>query len=117
MRCVVGIDLGSTTTKAVLMDEHGAVLGQGITNSRSNYEVACAVAHEEALLSARRGLVERAIAGLDGDGNDRAPRPVIAADQLLAVRTDECVEHINAPISRRNARSDELAREIDCLTE
>ena len=45
MRCVVGIDLGSTTTKAVLMDEQGSILGQGITNSRSNYEVACAVAH------------------------------------------------------------------------
>ena len=46
MKCVVGIDLGSTTTKAVLLDEHGDVLGQGITNSRSNYEVACAEAHE-----------------------------------------------------------------------
>ena len=66
MRCVVGIDLGSTTTKAVLMDDAGEVLGQGITNSRSNYEVACAVAHEEALLSARRRLVERRVDALEG---------------------------------------------------
>ncbi len=72
MRCVVGIDLGSTTTKAVLMDEQGAILGQGITNSRSNYEVACAVAHEEALLSARRSLLERAIAALAGEGAEAA---------------------------------------------
>jgi benzoyl-CoA reductase subunit A len=72
MKCVVGIDLGSTTTKAVLMDETGAILGQGITNSRSNYEVACAVAHEEALLAARRHLVERAIDALDGPGADAA---------------------------------------------
>ncbi len=61
MRCVVGIDLGSTTTKAVLLDEEGGVLGRGITNSRSNYEVACAVAREEALSAARFGLLARAL--------------------------------------------------------
>jgi benzoyl-CoA reductase subunit A len=61
MRCVVGIDLGSTTTKAVVLDEHGAVVGQGITNSRSNYEVACAVARDEALGAARLSMLDRAI--------------------------------------------------------
>ncbi len=61
MNCVVGIDLGSTTTKAVLLDERGATVGQGITNSRSNYEVACAVAREEALLAARFALLDRAL--------------------------------------------------------
>ena len=30
MRCVVGIDLGSTTTKAILLDEAGKVIGQDI---------------------------------------------------------------------------------------
>src|SRR5574338_510222 len=34
MKCFIGIDLGSTTTKAVVMDDDGAVLGRGITNSR-----------------------------------------------------------------------------------
>ncbi len=61
MRCVVGIDLGSTTTKAVLLDEEGALLGRGITNSRSNYEVACAVAREEALGAARFDLLRRTL--------------------------------------------------------
>ena len=37
MECFVGIDLGSTTTKAVVMDDKGQVLGRGITNSRSKY--------------------------------------------------------------------------------
>jgi len=60
MKCVVGIDLGSTTTKAVVLDEEGAIVGMGITNSRSNYEVACAVAREEALTSTRFALLERA---------------------------------------------------------
>ncbi len=61
MRCVVGIDLGSTTTKAVLLDERGDVLGRGVTNSRSNYETACAIARDEALTSARFAMLEQAI--------------------------------------------------------
>ena len=36
METFIGIDLGSTTTKAVVMDESQQVLGRGITNSRSN---------------------------------------------------------------------------------
>ncbi len=57
MRYCVGIDLGSTTTKAVVLREDGGVLGRGITNSRSNYTVACQVALGEALISARFGLI------------------------------------------------------------
>ncbi len=53
MRVVVGVDLGSTTTKAVLLDESGEIVARGITNSRSNYDVACRVALQEALSTAR----------------------------------------------------------------
>ncbi len=66
MKCVVGIDLGSTTTKAVLLDEQGGILGRGITNSRSNYEVASAVAWTEAVTSARFDLLERAMPSTSG---------------------------------------------------
>ena len=52
MRCFIGIDLGSTTTKAVVIDEDQNVLGRGITNSRSNYDTAAAVAKQEALSTA-----------------------------------------------------------------
>ena len=61
MKYCVGIDLGSTTTKAVVLGEDGRVLGRGITNSRSNYEIACGVAVSEALISARFGLLEEAL--------------------------------------------------------
>ncbi|MBI3083682.1 MAG: benzoyl-CoA reductase subunit A, partial [Candidatus Omnitrophica bacterium] len=44
MKVSVGIDLGSTTTKAIVLDEDGRVIGRGITNSRSNYDIACQVA-------------------------------------------------------------------------
>jgi benzoyl-CoA reductase subunit A len=57
MKYAVGIDLGSTTTKAVVLDLAGDVLGRGITNSRSNYDVACQVALGEALTSTRFSLV------------------------------------------------------------
>lgn len=53
MDCYIGIDLGSTTTKAVFIDGNEKILGKGITNSRSNYEIACEVAREEAEVNAR----------------------------------------------------------------
>lgn len=61
MRCFIGIDLGSTTTKAVVMDENQQVLGRGITNSRSNYDTAAAVAKQEALLNGRFHLFRQAL--------------------------------------------------------
>ncbi|MFO1199714.1 MAG: BadF/BadG/BcrA/BcrD ATPase family protein, partial [Burkholderiaceae bacterium] len=73
MRCFIGIDLGSTTTKAVVIDEDRQILGRGITNSRSNYDTAAAVARQEALVNGRFHLFRRSLAdagalngGLDG---------------------------------------------------
>jgi len=76
MNYSVGIDLGSTTTKAVILDERGGILGRGITNSRSNYEVACDVAFSEALTNARFTLVAAALesAGLDDERRERLMR-------------------------------------------
>ena len=62
MRCFIGIDLGSTTTKAVVIDESRTVLGRGITNSRSNYDTAATIAKQEALLNARFYLFRQALA-------------------------------------------------------
>ncbi|NJL07993.1 MAG: benzoyl-CoA reductase subunit A [Methylacidiphilales bacterium] len=64
MRCFIGIDLGSTTTKAVVMDENLDVLGRGITNSRSNYDTAAAVSKQEALIDTRLTLFRRALASV-----------------------------------------------------
>jgi benzoyl-CoA reductase subunit A len=65
MRTFVGIDLGSTTTKAVILDENKQILGRGITNSRSNYDTACRVASQEAQIDARFTLFRREF---DADG-------------------------------------------------
>ncbi|HWP25457.1 MAG TPA: benzoyl-CoA reductase subunit A [Xanthobacteraceae bacterium] len=72
MKTFVGIDLGSTTTKSVLLDENREVIGRGITNSRSNYGTAARVASEEARIDARFTLFRRALsdAGWLGDKLD-----------------------------------------------
>jgi len=65
MKCFIGIDLGSTTTKAVMMDADGEILGRGITNSRSNYDTASKVSKLEAVVSARLELCHRALSKID----------------------------------------------------
>jgi benzoyl-CoA reductase subunit A len=57
VKYTVGIDLGSTTTKAVVLGEKGQILGRGITNSRSNYDMACQIALSEALTNTQFSLV------------------------------------------------------------
>jgi benzoyl-CoA reductase subunit A len=62
MRVFVGIDLGSTTTKAVILDSQSKIVGHGITNSRSNYDVASQIARQEAFVQARFKLTRDALA-------------------------------------------------------
>jgi benzoyl-CoA reductase subunit A len=61
MDCYIGIDLGSTTTKAIYLDKHENVLGRGITNSRSNYDLACEIASDEAAINSRFHLLRSKI--------------------------------------------------------
>jgi benzoyl-CoA reductase subunit A len=69
MRTFIGIDLGSTTTKAVLLDENQDVVGRGITNSRSNYGTAARVASEEARIDGRFTLFRRALSTGEANGD------------------------------------------------
>src|SRR5215472_11313290 len=122
MKVFVGIDLGSTTTKAVLLDENGQIMGRGITNSRSNYEVACAVARDEAMTSARFNYLARALQELKGSGAEAARvfesrllqafRLELYLDELAALRARmiELVETAGerATASLRGAISDIL---------
>jgi len=81
MRCVVGVDLGSTTTKAVLLDEEGRILGRGITNSRSNYDLAVEVARTEAFVTARFELLRRKVA--------QAAKPLVFDRLVRAFRMEQ----------------------------
>ena len=103
MKCFIGIDLGSTTTKAVLLDEEGSILGQGITNSRSNYATASAVAKQEARTDARMTLFRREFDNAVIDGNpDMVMSGVEAAIRReeflgqLADLKETCTTHIKS---------------------
>ena len=88
MRVVIGIDLGSTTTKAVILDEDQRVVGRGITNSRSNYDTACAVARTEALNQARLRMLSDAI-GQQPGVQDEADKLARALDRAF-----RCEQHL-----------------------
>ncbi len=64
--CVVGTDLGSTTTKSIILDENGGILGRGITNSRSDYDRAAQVSRSEAFITARFNLLKREVEQVAG---------------------------------------------------
>jgi benzoyl-CoA reductase subunit A len=83
MTVVIGIDLGSTTTKAIVLDEHQEVLGRGITNSRSNYDLAAAVARTEALINARFGQVRKKAAESSSAAAVDKLRRAFILEQLL----------------------------------
>ena len=55
----LGIDLGSTTSKAVIINEKDEIVGRGITNTRANYKVAADIAKEQAIYDARFNLIEK----------------------------------------------------------
>lgn len=57
----LGIDLGSTTSKAVIINEKDEIIGRGITNTRANYKVAADIAREEAIYDARFTLLSNII--------------------------------------------------------
>ena len=61
MRVVIGVDLGSTTTKAVVLDERLRTVGRGITNSRGDFAAACEIARTAALDQARMRLLADSI--------------------------------------------------------
>ncbi len=102
MRCFIGIDLGSTTTKSVVLDERRRVLGRGITNSRSNYDTAAAVAKNEALVAARFELFRDALAAsaaLEGE------REAFLAQLERDFRLEQFLEQLGdlEAVCRRNA--------------
>jgi len=91
MEYCVGIDLGSTTTKAVILGDEGQILGRGITNSRSSYKVACDVALSEALIDARFGL---AAAELERSGITAERKHELLAELERRFREQQYREHL-----------------------
>jgi len=55
----LGVDLGSTTSKAVIINENDEIIGRGITNTRANYSVAADIARDEAIYNARFSVLQK----------------------------------------------------------
>ncbi len=55
----LGVDLGSTTSKAVIINEKDEIIGRGITNTRANYSVAAEIAKQEAIYNARFSVLKK----------------------------------------------------------
>jgi benzoyl-CoA reductase subunit A len=58
-KCYLGVDLGSTTSKAIIINEEDEIIGRGITNTRANYKVAADIAKLEAVYNARFHLLKK----------------------------------------------------------
>ncbi|MBW1879634.1 MAG: benzoyl-CoA reductase subunit A [Deltaproteobacteria bacterium] len=100
MNCYVGIDLGSTTTKALILDEDGNILGKGITNSRANYHLAAAVARTEALNTARFGLLRREVEREAGTELLERLLKAFRVEQMLA-QLLRLREYVEAEVAQR----------------
>lgn len=57
----LGVDLGSTTSKAVIINEQDEIIGRGITNTRANYSVAANIARDEAIYNARFSVLKKSL--------------------------------------------------------
>ena len=55
----LGVDLGSTTSKAVIINNKDEIIGRGITNTRANYTVAAEIARMEAIYNARFSILKK----------------------------------------------------------
>ncbi|KAA0210736.1 MAG: acyl-CoA dehydratase activase [Ignavibacteriaceae bacterium] len=55
----LGVDLGSTTSKAVIINDNDEIIGRGITNTRANYSVAADITKDEAIYNARFSVLKK----------------------------------------------------------
>lgn len=59
----LGVDLGSTTSKSVIINDQDEIIGRGITNTRANYAVAADIARDEAVYNARFSVLKKKLEG------------------------------------------------------
>jgi benzoyl-CoA reductase subunit A len=97
----LGVDLGSTTSKAVLVDEGERVVGRGITNTRANYDVAVEVARRQAVTDAR---MARAIPAGEPGGRELVAAFRVVQDLHLLGRLRETGRAVAGGIPGEGAR-------------
>jgi sugar (pentulose or hexulose) kinase len=92
----VGIDLGSTTTKAVVLDKDARIIGRGVTKSRSNYDIDCRIAREEAFVQARLLLLRSALS----QGNALGAAKIHSSEVCFATYDSSCTSRDWIPFAK-----------------
>jgi (R)-2-hydroxyacyl-CoA dehydratese activating ATPase len=77
-----GVDVGSTQTKAVIIDEHGVIVGRALTDTGANVVQAAQKAFDQAIKSC--GLDEREVGYVIGTGYGRY-RVTFGNDQVTEI--------------------------------
>ncbi len=73
MNCFVGIDIGASTTKAIIINEEKEVLGHSVNNSGADFEVAADQAFGKARENAGREGSDKCIIVTTGYGRRNVP--------------------------------------------
>lgn len=116
----LGIDLGSTTSKAIIINEEDEIIGRGITNTRANYKVAADIAREEAIYDARFTLMANRL----GDEIKTRPEVKRYMDDIRAVfqyrqfkyRMDRMEEELRKTVDAfKYDNKEEIASQLDAI--
>ncbi len=87
----LGVDLGSTTSKAIIIDDRQEIVGRGITNTRSNYDVAVEVAKNEAKINGRFTFMHQE---LDGAKRSDAGLESVFSDLEIHFRYEQHLDRL-----------------------
>ncbi len=118
----LGIDLGSTTSKAVIINQADEIIGRGITNTRANYQVAAEIAKMEALHDARFTLLTQRLAAEINEHLEykRYIKDIRAVFQYLEfrIRADRLTtELIKSAANRRYENRDQIEKVVRKIME
>jgi predicted CoA-substrate-specific enzyme activase len=73
MHCFAGIDIGASTTKAIILDENHQVLGHSVVNSGASFEKAADLAFSQARQIAKLDNAEKCVVTSTGYGRRNVP--------------------------------------------
>lgn len=73
MHCFAGIDIGASTTKAIILDENHQVLGHSVVNSGASFEKAADLAFSQARQIAELDHAEKCVVTSTGYGRRNVP--------------------------------------------
>ncbi|RJQ28219.1 benzoyl-CoA reductase subunit A [Candidatus Parcubacteria bacterium] len=113
MNYYMGIDLGSTTCKVVIIDDNEHITSKGITNTRSNYKIATDVAEQDAVVMGRFEFLRKKLAENIQKAGGLGVDPGILIDNLeLAFRYQQYMENVDRLLAVARDESKQCSVEL-----